>query len=89
MVVETVRMSSKGQIVIPQDIRKDIRVDEGDIFAVTGSGDTIILKRINTPSKEALLKSLEEIAKSGKKRLQKMRIKEKDIPKIVEKSRRK
>jgi AbrB family looped-hinge helix DNA binding protein len=79
MPVETVRMSSKGQIVIPQDIREEINADEGTVFAITGSRDTVILKRINTPSKEDIMKELTRISKEGKKRLQKMGIKESDL----------
>ena len=88
MSVETVKMSSKGQIVIPQDIREDMNASEGTVFAVVGSSDTIVLKKMQTPSKEDLIKELEIIAKEGKKRLTKKGIKESDIPKIVEASRR-
>lgn len=37
-------MSSKGQIVIPQDMRKNI--DEGDKMVIIQSGDQIILKKV-------------------------------------------
>ncbi|MFH0752337.1 MAG: AbrB/MazE/SpoVT family DNA-binding domain-containing protein [archaeon] len=89
MTIETIRMSSKGQIVIPSNIRAELQVAEGTIFAVFGSKDTIVLKKIETPSKEELIKELSLIAKEGKTRLQKKGIKESDIPAIVEKSRRK
>ena len=88
MTIETIKMSSKGQIVIPQDIREEMGVSEGTVFAVVGSSDTIVLKKIQTPSKEDLIKELAVIAKEGKKRLAKKGIKESDIPKIVEESRR-
>lgn len=89
MVVEMIKMSSKGQVVIPHDIREEIKADEGTVFAVVGSRDTIVLKKIQTPSKETLIKELESIAKEGRKHLEKKGIKESDIPGIVEKSRRK
>ena len=88
MSIETVKMSSKGQIVIPQDIREDMNASEGTVFAVIGSSDTIVLKKMQTPSQEDLIKELEIMAKEGKKRLIKKGIKESDIPKIVEASRR-
>ena len=88
MVIETIKMSSKGQIVIPQDIREEIHAAEGTIFSVMSSNDTVILKKIEMPSKEDLIKELESAAKEGKRRLQKKGIKESDIPSIVEKSRR-
>ncbi|MDP3639788.1 MAG: AbrB/MazE/SpoVT family DNA-binding domain-containing protein [Nanoarchaeota archaeon] len=79
MNVETVRMSSKGQIVIPQDIRAEVHVDEGTVFAVVGIKDTIILKMITTPSKEELIKNLGLFAKKAKMQLQSRGIAEKDL----------
>lgn len=79
MNVETIRMSSKGQIVIPQDVREELHVDEGTIFAVVGSRDTIILKRITTPSKEELIKDLGLFAKKAKIKLQGKEVTEKDL----------
>lgn len=89
MRVETTRMSSRGQVVIPQDIRDEMNADEGTVFAVFGSKDSVLLKKIETPSKEALVKDLERIAKQGRKRLESRDLKESDIPGIVQASRRK
>lgn len=88
MGIETTKMSSKGQIVIPQDIREEIKAKEGTIFAILSSNDTIILKKIETPSKEDLIKDLKEIAKEGRRRLESKSIKERDIIDIVHKSRK-
>ena len=88
MEIETVKMSSKGQIVIPQDIREEIHASEGTVFAVVVSKDAIVLKKIETPSKEKLIGELEEIAKEGRKRLEKKGVKEADIPELVQKYRR-
>lgn len=79
MNVETVRMSSKGQVVIPQEIRKGIDGQEGTIFAVIGTKDTIILKRITTPSKEELIKGLGLFATKAKLKLQRKGVTEKDL----------
>ena len=87
MSVDTIRMSSKGQVVIPQHIRDELHVREGTMFAVVGSADTIILKKIQTPSKEEILKKLKVMAKEGRKRAEKLGIKEKDIPDLVHKTR--
>jgi len=88
MVVETIKMSSKGQIVIPQGVREEIHASEGTIFAVISGRDSVILKKILTPSKEDLISELKKIAKDGKKRLEKKSIKEGDIPRIIEKARK-
>jgi len=86
--VEMVKMSSKGQIVIPQEIRTEICASEGTVFAVISGRDSIVLKKIATPSKEELICELKEIAKEGRKRLEAKGIKEEDISGIVEKSRK-
>jgi len=65
--------------VIPQDIREEVHVDEGTLFAVVGAKDTIILKRITTPSKEELIKDLGVFAKKAKMKLQSRKITEKDL----------
>jgi len=88
MTVEIIRMSSKGQIVIPQDIRTEISASEGTMFAVISGRDSIVLKKVATPSKEELISELNEIAKDGRKRLEARGIKEADILNIVEKSRK-
>src|SRR3989344_4369455 len=88
MEVETIKMSSKGQLVIPKDIREDVDAGEGTLFAVVGSKDTIVLKKPIAPSKATLLKELETIAREGKKRLQTKGIQESDIPDIVHRFRK-
>jgi len=88
MAVETIKMSSKGQIVIPQRLRDEMRVHEGSVFAVVGSKDSLILKKIETPSKEQLIKEIEKIAKEGRKRAEKLGIKESDVPELVHKLRK-
>ena len=71
MSIDTIKMSSKGQIVIPNSIRELIGAHEGTVFAVTSSEDTVVLKKVDLPSKEELISKLSEIAKNGKQRLQK------------------
>ncbi len=88
MTVETVKMSSKGQIVIPQGIRENLNVDEGSVFAVIGSNNTIILKKIVTPSKDDLIKEFQKIAAKGAKRAEKLGIKETDVPKFIDRLRK-
>ncbi len=46
----TTRMSSKGQVVIPEDIRKRLKLKNGSRFVVVGKDDVIILKTIAAPS---------------------------------------
>lgn len=46
----TTKMSSKGQVVIPEDIRKRLKLKTGSQFVVMGENDVVILKTIKTPS---------------------------------------
>ena len=48
----TTKMSSKGQVVIPEDVRENLGLHEGDQFVVIGKGDTVILKAITPPKME-------------------------------------
>ena len=43
MIIDTTRMSSRGQIVIPLDMRKDF--NEGDKLIIIRKDDEIILKK--------------------------------------------
>ena len=40
----TTKMSSKGQVVIPEDIRKRLKLKSGSQFVVVGDKDIVILK---------------------------------------------
>lgn len=41
--IDITRMSSKGQVVIPREMRKDLQ--EGDKLVIIKNGDQIILKK--------------------------------------------
>jgi len=46
----TTKMSSKGQVVIPESIRKTLNLETGTQFVVVAEGDVVILKTITPPS---------------------------------------
>jgi AbrB family looped-hinge helix DNA binding protein len=43
-------MSSKGQVVIPEDIRRQLGLATGVQFLVLGEDDVVILKMVKPPS---------------------------------------
>ena len=47
----TTRLSSKGQVVIPEEIRTALGLEPGARFVVLSEGDVVILKRIDTPAR--------------------------------------
>ena len=87
MVVDIIKLSSKGQIVIPPDIRAEMRASEGTMFAVVSGKDSIVLKKVAMASKEDLISELQKIAKEGAKRAKKLGIKEANVPDLVHKLR--
>lgn len=48
--LEITSMSSRGQVVIPLDIRELLGLREGEKFVVVGEDDTVLLKKITMPS---------------------------------------
>ncbi len=83
--IELTRLSSKGQVVIPQEARKRWHLEEGETFAVFGDRDMIILKRVAMPSpREAFAKAHRWGVALAKKR----RLKEEDLQEMIERSRR-
>ena len=48
--VATTRMSSRGQVVIPEEVRMRMGLTAGAQFIVVGEGDVVILKTIAAPS---------------------------------------
>ena len=46
----TTRMSSKGQVVIPEEIRNRLHLSAGSQFVVLGEGDAVIFKTLTAPS---------------------------------------
>jgi AbrB family looped-hinge helix DNA binding protein len=46
----TTQMSSKGQVVIPEQVRKRLGLRPGAQFVVIGDDDVVILKAIQPPS---------------------------------------
>jgi AbrB family looped-hinge helix DNA binding protein len=46
---EVTTVSEKGQVVIPQSIRKEMGIKPKTKFLVFGRGDTVIMKRLELP----------------------------------------
>lgn len=62
----TTKMSSKGQVVIPEDIRKRLNLKPGAQFVVVGEKDVVILKAISVPSMEDFDALIAEARLKGK-----------------------
>ena len=66
--LSTTRMSSKGQVVIPEEVRERLGLEAGARFAVVGEDDVVILKKIAHPSIrdfDALIQKARQQARSA------------------------
>lgn len=81
---ETTTLSSRGQVVIPQDIREDLHLEVGSKFIVVGREDTIMLKKIEIPKFE----KFDEIVEKGRKFAKKKNIKPKDVSQAIKEFRK-
>lgn len=79
--VDVVTVSSRGQISIPSNIRKDLNLEKGTKLLIASKNDNIILKKIDP---EVINKSLDEILNPMQKKAEKAGIKEEDTEKIVQ-----
>lgn len=79
----TTKMSSKGQVVIPEDIRKRLKLKAGSQFVVMGEDDVVILKTINPPSMADFNSLIAKARSQGKK----AGLKQADIAAAIGKSR--
>jgi AbrB family looped-hinge helix DNA binding protein len=52
----TTKLSSKGQVVIPEEIRNALGLEPGERFIVLSDGDVVILKRIDAPARSEVRK---------------------------------
>ena len=83
--VYTTKMSSKGQIVIPEAVRDSLGLASGTQFVVVGRGDAVILKIIEEPSMEGFKELLNEARRSARK----AGLKKSDLKKAIKESRKK
>ncbi len=63
----TTRMSSKGQVVIPEEIRRRLGLKEGAQFVVVGEKDTVILKAISPPAMQEFDSLIAEARKQARR----------------------
>lgn len=60
MAVEVLSVSSKGQVVLPMEMRKKMSIENGSKLAAYSIGDMIMLKPISVPSEQDFKESLDK-----------------------------
>lgn len=66
-ILATTKLSSKGQIVIPEDVRDKVGLHAGDQFVVVADKDVVILKVIKKPSTKEFTSLVTQTRKLAKK----------------------
>jgi len=81
--LEVTTMSEKGQVVIPQSIRKELGIKPKTKFLVYSRGDTVIMKKLELLD---LKKECEDIFKLMDKK--ELKISDKEIEKEIAEARK-
>jgi len=79
----TTKMSSKGQVVIPENIRKRLKLKTGAQFVVVGDNDVVILKAISPPS----MKEFDQLISDAREQAKKVGLKKSDLTTAIAKVR--
>jgi len=79
----TTKMSSKGQVVIPEEIRDRLGLSAGSQFVVIGERDVVILKTLSTPS----MREFDALISKARGQARKAGMKRSDIAKATKRAR--
>jgi AbrB family looped-hinge helix DNA binding protein len=85
MSLDFTRLSEKGQIVVPSEVRKKMKLTEGTRFVILGFKDTIVLRKLELSEERLRLKRL--LARSREK-AEKVGFSEREIQKLLDSSRK-
>jgi AbrB family looped-hinge helix DNA binding protein len=77
--VATARMSTKGQVVIPEEIRDRLGLKAGAQFVVVAEDDIVILKTIKIPS----MKDFDRLIQDARSQAKQAGMKRSDIRKAL------
>lgn len=79
----TTKMSSKGQVVIPDEVRKRLKLKAGAQFVVVGDNDVVILKAISPPSMD----EFEDLIADARRKAKSVGLKKADIEDAIAEAR--
>ena len=73
MILDLGKITSKGQITIPAEIRKTLGISRGDRIIFEQKGDDIIIKKAEEKSLVSLLESTSPLSEKATKSMKKIR----------------
>jgi len=80
----TTRMSSRGQIVIPEEVRTRLGLKAGTRFVVIADRDVVILKTLSPPA----MSDFDDLVSKARKQARKAGLKRSQVKKAVAEERR-
>ena len=83
--IEVTSISSRGQVVIPQNLREKLKIHAGEKFIVIGEENTIVLKKLEMPSFNGVDKLLKKTREFTKRK----GLKESDVEEVIKNVRKK
>jgi AbrB family looped-hinge helix DNA binding protein len=83
--IATTKLSSKGQVVIPEEIRQALKLHIGDQFIVFGDKDVVILKTIKAPKRQEFT----QLILQARKQAQKTTLTKQTVAAVIKKARQK
>ena len=81
----TTKMSSKGQVVIPEEIRQQLGLVPGTRFVVLGEGDVVILKTIKAPTMD----DFDDLIRDARRQAKEAGLTPEDITRVIKEVRKK
>jgi len=82
--IATTKLSSRGQVVIPEEIRSRLGLETGAQFVVIGEGDVVILKAIHPPD----MNEFDTVVERARTAATKAGLKRSDVAEAIERVRR-
>ena len=79
----TTQLSSKGHVVIPEPIRKKLKLKTGSKFVVVGEKGTVVLKEIAPPT----MSEFDSLISEARKQARKVGLKRGDITQAIKSAR--
>lgn len=77
--IATTKLSSKGQVVIPESIRKRLGLEPGTEFVVLGDKDVVVLKTVKAPS----IEDFDDLLAEASRHARRVGLKRSDITRVI------
>jgi bifunctional DNA-binding transcriptional regulator/antitoxin component of YhaV-PrlF toxin-antitoxin module len=81
--IELISMSDEGSVMIPKRLRRELSLTPGDRFVAFGSGDTVILKRVQNGKPD----TIRELCRRARQRAREKGLTKKDLERAIRKVR--